>query len=210
MHRWRCARLLAGRHLAVCGSTPPSSAKLCRSSGVDARLSSGTFRGGTSLHEPRPNWWVRHLSGVPRRSAWGIRVPYGALCRGGCWSPIRTFIPGCAGSIPVHGATPRWSIGMTPGSQPGDGGFDSRTRCVCSRGETGRRAVLKSRCLRACGFDSHREHSTGCRPAARPPALGAGERGFESLHPDVPVDQRSGHLADIEEMPVQLWPGVRD
>lgn len=99
--------------------------------GVDARLSSGRSR---------------------------VRVPYGAR-RGGCWWPIRTFNPGRAGSIPVHGSMPRWSSGRMPGSQPGEGGFDSRTRYRCSRGGIGIRAGLKPRCLRACGFDSHREHA---------------------------------------------------
>jgi hypothetical protein len=195
---------------------------------VDARLSSGRSR---------------------------VRVPYGALCRGGCWLPIRAFNPGRAGSIPAHGARPRWSSGRTPGSQPGEGGFDSRTRCVRRGGDGGPRLPCKktpqgsSPCRstsrvknmwtfaalpwlrepvrgrssaprspsptgRGTGLRNRRigvripgRVLTGCRRAATPPALGAGDRGFESLHPDLPVDQRSGHLADIEEMPVQLWPG---
>lgn len=153
MPRRRGARLLVGSHLAVSGSTPPASAKLCRSSGVDARLSSGRSR---------------------------VRVPYGALCRGGWWWPIRTFTPGRTGSIPVHGAAPRWSSGRTPGSQPGEGGFDSRREYQPGVGER-----------HATCFGSR---GSGVR--VPPPGL--------ARRPTV------GRLADIEEMPVQLWPGTRD
>lgn len=117
-----------------------------------------------------------------------------ARCRGGCWWPIWTFNPGRAGSIPVHGA---------PSSpSPTGRGAGLRNRRIGVRSPShSPRAARAGRCPHPGRV------LTGCRPAARPPALGAGDRGFESLHPDLPVDQWSGHLADIEEMPVRFWPG---
>ncbi len=65
----------------------------------------GLSVGVTSLHEPRPKGSSEVLPSAPRRSAWGIRILVrSALCRGGCWWPIRIFTPGRASSILVHGS----------------------------------------------------------------------------------------------------------
>jgi hypothetical protein len=50
-------------------------------------------------------------------------------------------------------------MARTPAPQADNAGSTpARVTLLCSCGEIGRHACLKSRCLRACGFDPHLEH----------------------------------------------------
>ena len=53
---------------------------------------------------------------------------------------------------------PRWSIGMTPGSQPGTARFDSGTGCSWPSGGIGRHTTLRTSCRKAWEFESPLGH----------------------------------------------------
>jgi hypothetical protein len=56
-----------------------------------------------------------------------VRFLHAALCAASSADRTAAFYAVKGGSNPSR-RTARWSIGRMPGSQPGDGGFDSRTR----------------------------------------------------------------------------------
>lgn len=56
-----------------------------------------------------------------------------------------------------------------------------------------RKANARNTRLERVGLRRTREGKTGCRPVARPPRLGRGNRGFESHHPDVSKPSKSHH-----------------
>jgi hypothetical protein len=81
--------------------------------------------------------------------------------RGGCWLPIRTFNPGRAGSIPVHGTphAPPWSSGQgRPVLSREDAGSSPAGGTEALVAEPADAPPSSSGAPVACGFDSHREH----------------------------------------------------
>lgn len=61
-------------------------------------------------------------------------------------------------SLVERDSMPRWSIGRTPGSQPGAARFDSGTGCSWPSGGIGRHATLRTSCRQAWEFDSPLGH----------------------------------------------------
>ena len=101
---------------------------------------------------------------------------------GGCGLTVNRD---AAGSNPATGANlPRSSTGQASGFSARQHGIDTHTSApVSSRSSTGRAPGYERG---GCRFDSCREgQSSGCRGAqSSPPALEAGDRWFESTHPD--------------------------
>lgn len=130
-----------------------------------------------------------------------VRVPYGARVgsrrgRGGCWLPIRTFNPGRAGSIPVHGTphAPPWSSGQgRPVLNREDAGSSPAEGTDALVAEPADAPPSSSGAPVACGFDSHREHEVNtptCRNGRRAALRARCPSGREGSTPSVGTSGR--------------------